>query len=132
MATDEALFTPVVQAVNKKGLGQVAKETKDLATRAREKKLAIEEFTGGTFGTSNLGMFQIEQFTAIINPPQSANLAISQALSELQLNSNGEVYQTKQMKLTLSCDHRIIDGATGAKFLKELKRILENPISLAL
>ena len=81
VATDDALFTPIVKAVNKKGLGQVAKETKDLAIRAREKKLAIEEFTGGTFGTSNLGMFQIEQFTAIINPPQSANLAISQSIA---------------------------------------------------
>ncbi len=132
VATDDALFTPIVRAVNKKGLGQIAKETKDFALRAREKRLAIEEFTGGTFGTSNLGMFQIEQFTAIINPPQSANLAIAQALTELQLDSNGEVYQSKQMKLTLSCDHRIIDGATGAKFLKELKKILENPLFLTL
>ncbi len=132
VATPDGLITPIIRAVNQKGLGQIARETKDMAGRAREKKLAISEFTGGTFGTSNLGMFGIEQFTAIINPPQSCNLAIAQASDELQLDEEGNVIKTKQMRLTLSCDHRVVDGAVGAKFLKTLKRILENPITLML
>lgn len=132
VALPEGLITPIIRGVNKKGLGQIAKETKDLASRAREKKLAIEEFTGGTFGTSNLGMFGIEQFTAIINPPQACNLAISQAIPALRMNEDGEVIQTHQMKLTLSCDHRVVDGALGAQFLATLKSILENPFKLML
>ncbi len=132
VATPEGLITPVIRAVNQKGLGQIAKESKDMASRAREKKLKIEEFTGGTFGTSNLGMFGIEEFTAIINPPQATSLAISQTSAELQMDEGGKVTQTQQMKLTLSCDHRVVDGALGAQFLKTLKNVLENPITMML
>ncbi|MBF0279299.1 MAG: pyruvate dehydrogenase complex dihydrolipoamide acetyltransferase [SAR324 cluster bacterium] len=132
VATPEGLITPIIRGVNQKGLGQIAKESKDMATRAKEKKLKIEEFTGGTFGTSNLGMFGIEEFTSIINPPQASNLAIAQSNLELQLDEDGKVVQTQQMKLTLSCDHRVVDGALGAQFLATLKEILENPITLML
>ena len=97
-----------------------------------KKKLKIEEFTGGTFGTSNLGMFGIEAFTAIINPPQATNLAIAKTSPELQLDAEGKVMQTMQMKLTLSCDHRVVDGALGAQFLATLKKVIENPITLML
>lgn len=132
VATPEGLITPIVRAVNQKGLGQIAKETKDLAERAKNKKLKLDEFNGGTFGTSNLGMFGIEQFTAIINPPQSCNLAISAIQDELQLDDENNVIITKQMKMTLACDHRVVDGAVGAAYMKTLKDIIENPLKLML
>lgn len=127
VATPDGLITPIVRNVNQKELGQISKDTTDLTNRAREKKLAPHEFTGGTFGTSNLGMFGIDHFTAIINPPQSCSLAIGQTSQELQLDKEGNVCATQIMKMTLSCDHRIVDGAVGAQFLKTLKKILENP-----
>lgn len=132
VATPVGLITPIIRNVNQKGLGQVAKEAKDMAARAKEKKLKPDEFSGGTFGTSNLGMFGIDQFTAIINPPQACNLAISGAHEEIQLNEAGQVIKTRQMKLTLSCDHRVVDGAVGAAYLKTLKNVLENPIAIML
>lgn len=132
VATPDGLITPIIRNVNQKGLGQIAKETKDMAERAKIKKLAIEEFTGGTFGTSNLGMFGIDQFTAIINPPQSCNLAIGRTSKELVLNEQGEVTTIQQMKLTISCDHRVVDGALGALFLQTLKKLMENPLAFML
>ena len=132
VATPDGLITPIIRNVNQKGLGQIAKETKDMAERAKMKKLAIEEFTGGTFGTSNLGMFGIDQFTAIINPPQACNLAIGRTSKELVLDEKGEVTTIQQMKLTISCDHRVVDGALGAHFLQTLKKLMENPLAFML
>jgi pyruvate dehydrogenase E2 component (dihydrolipoamide acetyltransferase) len=127
VAIDEGLITPVVRGANKKGIAQIAKEVKELAGRAREKKLAPEEYTGATFSISNLGMFGIKEFTAIINPPEAAILAIGGATPTAVVR-NGEIVVRQIMHVTMSCDHRVIDGATGAKFLQTFKQMLENPI----
>jgi pyruvate dehydrogenase E2 component (dihydrolipoamide acetyltransferase) len=127
VAIDEGLITPVVRGANKKGIAQIAKEVKELAGRAREKKLAPEEYTGATFSISNLGMFGIKEFTAIINPPEAAIFAIGGA-SPTAVVRDGEIVIRHLMSVTMSCDHRVIDGATGAKFLKTFKQMLENPI----
>lgn len=131
VAIGEGLITPVIQNVDQKGLGQIAKETRDLATRARDRKLQPHEFEGSTFTTSNLGMFGIEEFTAIINPPNACILAIG-AIRDVPVVKGGGVVPGKRMKLTLSCDHRVVDGATGAQFLDSVKRYLEEPMNLLL
>jgi len=131
VALDDGIVTPVVRNCEMKSLGQIAKETKDLAERARERKLKPEEYQGGTFTVSNLGMFDVENFTAIINPPEGAILAVG-AIVEKPVVENGQIVVGHTMKVTLSCDHRVIDGAVGAQFLQELKRILENPLSLVI
>jgi pyruvate dehydrogenase E2 component (dihydrolipoamide acetyltransferase) len=127
VAIDEGLITPVIRGANKKGIAQIAKEVKELAGRAREKKLAPEEYTGATFSISNLGMFGIKEFTAIINPPEAAIFAIG-AAKPTAVVENGEIVIKNIMSVTMSCDHRVIDGATGAKFLQTFKQMLENPI----
>lgn len=127
VAIDEGLITPVVRAANKKGIAQIAKEVKELAARAREKKLQPEEYTGATFSISNLGMFGIKEFTAIINPPESAIFAIG-AAKPTAVVKDGEIVVRNVMSVTMSCDHRVIDGATGAKFLQTFKQMLENPV----
>jgi len=127
VAIDEGLITPVVRGANKKGIAQIAKEVKELAGRAREKKLAPEEYTGATFSISNLGMFGIKEFTAIINPPEAAIFAIGGATPTAVVR-DGEIVVRQIMHVTMSCDHRVIDGATGAKFLQTFKQMLENPI----
>jgi pyruvate dehydrogenase E2 component (dihydrolipoamide acetyltransferase) len=127
VAIDEGLITPVVRGANKKGIAQIAREVKELAGRAREKKLAPEEYTGATFSISNLGMFGIKEFTAIINPPEAAILAVGGA-APTPVVRDGEVVVRQIMHVTMSCDHRVIDGATGAKFLQTFKQMLENPI----
>lgn len=127
VAIDEGLITPVVRGANKKGIAQIAKEVKELAGRAREKKLQPEEYTGATFSISNLGMFGIKEFTAIINPPEAAILAVGGA-APTPVVRDGEVVVRQMMHVTMSCDHRVIDGATGAKFLQTFKQMLENPI----
>ena len=127
VAIDEGLITPVVRGANKKGIAQIAREIKELAGRAREKKLQPEEYTGATFSISNLGMFGIKEFTAIINPPESSILAIG-AAKPTAIVENGEIVVRNVMNVTMSCDHRVIDGATGAKFLQTFKQMLENPI----
>ena len=127
VAIDEGLITPVVRGANKKGIAQIAKEVKELAGRAREKKLAPEEYTGATFSISNLGMFGIKEFTAIINPPEAAIFAIGGAVPTAVVR-DGEIVVRQIMHVTMSCDHRVIDGATGAKFLQTFKQMLENPI----
>ena len=109
VAIDEGLITPVIRDADSKGLAQIAAETRDLATRARDKKLAPEDYEGSTFTTSNLGMFGIENFTAIINPPNSCILAIG-AIRDEPVVKDGAVVAGKRMKLTLSCDHRVVDG----------------------
>ncbi len=127
VAIDEGLITPVIRGANKKGIGQISREIKEMATRAREKKLQPEEYTGATFSISNLGMFGIEQFTAIINPPEAAIFAIGSAAPKAVVR-DGEIVIRNVMNVTMSCDHRVIDGATGAKFLQTFKQMLENPI----
>lgn len=131
VAIDEGLITPVVRDADRKGLSQIARETRELAERARNRELDPEEFEGATFTTSNLGMFGIEEFTAIINPPNSAILAIGEIRDE-PVVEDGEVVPGKRMKVTLSCDHRVVDGATGAEFLRTVRSYLEEPTSLLL
>jgi pyruvate dehydrogenase E2 component (dihydrolipoamide acetyltransferase) len=127
VAIDEGLITPVIRRANRKGIAEIAAEVKELAARAREKKLQPEEYTGATFSVSNLGMFGIKEFTAIINPPESSILAIG-AAKPTAVVENGEVVVKNMMSVTMSCDHRVIDGATGARFLQTFKQMLENPI----
>jgi pyruvate dehydrogenase E2 component (dihydrolipoamide acetyltransferase) len=127
VAIDEGLITPVIRAANKKGIAQIAREVKELAKRARDKKLQPEEYTGATFSISNLGMFGIKEFTAIINPPEAAIFAIGGATPTAVVR-DGEIVIRNIMSVTMSCDHRVIDGATGAKFLQTFKQMLENPI----
>lgn len=127
VAVEDGLITPVIRAANRKGIVDISKEIKDMAGRAREKKLQPEEYTGATFSISNLGMFGIKEFTAIINPPEAGILAIG-AATPTAVVRNGEIVVRNIMNVTMSCDHRVIDGATGAKFLQTFKQMLENPI----
>jgi pyruvate dehydrogenase E2 component (dihydrolipoamide acetyltransferase) len=129
VAVEEGLITPVIRHADLKSLRQISAESKDLAGRARERKLKPEEYTGGTFSVSNLGMFDIDQFTAIINPPEAGILAIG-AIVEKPVVVDGAVTVRRRMRVTLSCDHRVIDGATGATFLRTLKTLLENPLAM--
>jgi pyruvate dehydrogenase E2 component (dihydrolipoamide acetyltransferase) len=129
VAIEEGLITPVIRHADQKSLRQIAAETKDLAARARERKLTPEEYTGGTFSVSNLGMLDIEEFTAIINPPEAGIIALGR-IAEKAVVHEGAVVPRKRMRLTMSCDHRVIDGATGAQFLRTLKGMLENPLAL--
>lgn len=131
VAIDEGLLTPVIRNADTKGLAQISKETRALAAAARDRTLEPADWEGATFTTSNLGMFGIEEFTAIINPPNSCILAIG-GIRDVPVVEDGEVVPGKRMKLTLSCDHRIVDGATGAKFLNTLKQYLEEPMNLML
>jgi pyruvate dehydrogenase E2 component (dihydrolipoamide acetyltransferase) len=131
VAIDEGLITPVVENADQKGLTEIARETRELAERARNRDLEPEEFEGATFTTSNLGMFGIEEFTAIINPPNSAILAIGE-IRDTPVVEDGEVVPGKRMKVTLSCDHRVVDGATGAQFLNSVRSYLEEPMNLLL
>lgn len=131
VAIDEGLITPVLRDADRKGLTEIARETKELAERARNRDLEPEEFEGATFTTSNLGMFGIEEFTAVINPPNSAILAIGE-IRDTPVVKDGEVVPGKRMKVTLSCDHRVVDGATGAQFLDTVRSYLEEPMNLLL
>jgi len=131
VAIDEGLITPVIRDADRKGLTEIARETRDLAERARNRDLEPEEFEGATFTTSNLGMFGIEEFTAIINPPNSAILAIGE-IRDTPVVEDGEVVPGKRMKVTLACDHRVVDGALGAKFLASVRSYLEEPMNLLL
>ena len=131
VAMEDGLITPVVRDADRKGLAQIAAETRDLAGRARDKKLTPEEFSGSTFTTSNLGMFGIEAFTSIINPPNVCILAIG-AVRETPVVKDGQVVVGSRMTLTLSCDHRVVDGAKGAAFLTDVKAMLEEPLTMLL
>lgn len=130
VAVEDGLITPTVFDADKKSLSTIATEVRELAGRAREKRLKPEEYTGGTFSISNLGMYGIEQFTAIINPPQSAILACGAVKKEPVVDADGRLAVGTRMKVTMSCDHRAIDGATGSEFLLEVKKLLENPLLL--
>ncbi len=131
VAIDAGLITPVIRHADQKGLAQIAEETRELAGRARDRELQPEEFEGSTFTTTNLGMFGIEEFTGIINPPNACILAIG-AIRDEAVVEDGAVVPGKRMKVTLSCDHRIVDGATGAEFLNTVQQYLEDPMSMLL
>jgi pyruvate dehydrogenase E2 component (dihydrolipoamide acetyltransferase) len=110
-------------------LSQIANEVRELAERARSRKLKPEEYTGASFSISNLGMFGIDEFTAVINPPEAAILAVG-AMTPKPVVRDHEVVVRQMMRVTMSCDHRAVDGATGAKFLQTFKKMLENPLYL--
>ncbi|MBM4169076.1 MAG: 2-oxo acid dehydrogenase subunit E2 [Ignavibacteria bacterium] len=131
VALESGLVTPVLRNCEHKGIAQINAELRDLAERARNRKLKPEEYQGATFTISNLGMFDVEDFVAIINPPEGAILAVGSIL-EKPVVKNGNVVAGKTMKVTLSSDHRIIDGVIAAQFLQDFRAILENPASLAL
>jgi pyruvate dehydrogenase E2 component (dihydrolipoamide acetyltransferase) len=131
VAIEEGLVTPVVRHADQKGLTQIADETRSLAERARARKLEPADWEGSTFTTSNLGMFGIEEFTAIINPPNACILGIG-AIRDEAVVRKGEIVPGKRMKVTLSCDHRVVDGATGAAYLATLKQYLEEPLNMLL
>ena len=130
VAIEEGLITPVIFDADQKGLREIAAEARELAGRARERKLKPEEYTGSTFSVSNLGMFGIDHFTAIINPPECGILAIG-GIEPKPVVVGGNVVVRRRLRVTMSCDHRVIDGATGAKFLQTLRRLLELPLLLA-
>ncbi len=129
VAVEEGLLVPVVRFADGKSLSQIAVEVKDFAQKAKDKKLQPSDWEGNTFTISNLGMFGIDQFTAIINPPDACILAIG-GISKVPVVKNGQVVPGNVMKVTLSCDHRVVDGATGAAFLQTLKGLLEEPLRM--
>lgn len=129
VAIDDGLIVPVIKFADQKSLSQIAAESKALADKARNKKLQPPEFTGNTFTISNLGMMDIDEFTAIINPPDSCILAVGRIVPT-PVVENGQVVVRQLMKITLSCDHRVVDGAVGSRFLQTLKAHLENPVTM--
>jgi pyruvate dehydrogenase E2 component (dihydrolipoamide acetyltransferase) len=129
VAIEDGLITPVIRGAERKSLGEIAAEVRELAERARSRKLMPDEYTGATFSISNLGMMGIDEFTAVINPPEAAILAVG-SMTPKAVVRNGEVVVRQIMRVTMSCDHRVIDGATGARFLQTFKKILENPLLL--
>jgi pyruvate dehydrogenase E2 component (dihydrolipoamide acetyltransferase) len=131
VATDGGLITPIVRSSEKKGLAAISSEVKDLAARARDGKLAPEEYQGGTFTISNMGMLGVREFAAVINPPQACILAVG-AGEERVVVRDGEIVTATQMTCTLSCDHRAVDGAVGAEFLAAFKALIEHPVRLIL
>ena len=129
VALDEGLITPVLRDCDAKPLSQIAFEARDLAERARGGKLRAQEMSGATFSVSNLGMFDVEEFSAIINPPEGAILAVGSVV-EKPVAEGGQIRVGRRMKMTISCDHRVMDGAMGARFLQDVKRLLEEPLRL--
>jgi pyruvate dehydrogenase E2 component (dihydrolipoamide acetyltransferase) len=129
VATERGLIVPVIRDADQKSLGQIASQARDLAERASAGKLQPPDYSGGTFTVSNLGMFGVEQFNAVINPPESAILAVG-AVAREPANHNGEIALRDRMRLTLSVDHRALDGAIGARYLQALKGLLERPMLL--
>ncbi|MEA2268991.1 MAG: hypothetical protein QOC64_1601, partial [Solirubrobacteraceae bacterium] len=131
VAADETLVVPTIFDADRKGLGQIATETRALAEKVREGRISPPELSGGTFSITNLGMYGVEHFTAVVNPPQAAILAVGK-LGPRAVAHEGEVVVRSRMTLTVSCDHRILYGAPAAEFLARIKAILEQPIALAL
>ncbi|MEN5229313.1 pyruvate dehydrogenase complex dihydrolipoamide acetyltransferase [Brevundimonas naejangsanensis] len=129
VAIDGGLITPIIRKAETKGLAQIATESKDLAKRARERKLKPEEFQGGTFSVSNLGMFGIKQFTSIINEPQGCIMSVG-AGEQRPVVKDGQLAVATVMTVTLTCDHRVVDGATGARFLQAFKPLIEDPVAM--
>ena len=129
VATDDGLIVPVVFDADRKSMRQISAEVKELARLARERRLKPEQYTGSTFSVSNLGMYGIDQFTAIINPPETGILAVGRA-EDKAVVIDGAVVIRKRLRLTMSCDHRAVDGAVGARFLQTLGRMIENPMMM--
>lgn len=130
VAVEEGLLVPVIRFADNKGLSHIAAEVRELAGKAKDKKLQPAEMQGNTFTISNLGMFGIDEFTAIINPPDACILAVGGINKRLVMDDNGELRNELIMKVTLSCDHRVVDGATGAQFLQTFKALLEDPVRM--
>lgn len=130
VAVDEGLLVPVIKFADNKTLSHISAEAREFADKAKSKKLSPDEMKGNTFSISNLGMMGISEFTAVINPPDSCILAVGGIKKELAMNEDGDLIENNIMKLTLSCDHRTVDGATGAKFLNTLKENLEQPVRM--
>ena len=131
VAVEDGLITPVIRNADLKSLAAIGREAKELADRARSRRLQPSEYTGATFSVSNLGMFDIDEFTAVINPPEAGIIAVG-AIVQKPVVVDGQVTARRRLRLTMSCDHRVIDGATGAAFLKTLKQMLENPLAMLL
>jgi pyruvate dehydrogenase E2 component (dihydrolipoamide acetyltransferase) len=129
MAIEDGLLVPVVKFADSKSLAQISVEVKEFAAKAKEKKIQLEEMQGNTFTVSNLGMFGIEEFTSIINAPESCILAVG-AIKQTPVVKNGEIVPGNVMKVTLTCDHRTVDGAVGASFLQTLKGFVEDPVRI--
>jgi pyruvate dehydrogenase E2 component (dihydrolipoamide acetyltransferase) len=130
VAVEEGLIVPVIRFADQKTLSQIAAEAKTLYGKAKDKKLQPNEFSGNTFTISNLGMMDIDEFTAIINPPDSCILAVGRIKEEVYRKADGSFGVRNVMKVTLSCDHRSVDGAVGAAFLQTLKKFIENPVTM--
>jgi pyruvate dehydrogenase E2 component (dihydrolipoamide acetyltransferase) len=131
VALDDGLITPVIWNADAKSLAEISRDAKELAERARSRRLQPDEYTGSTFSVSNLGMFDIDQFTAVINPPEAGIIAVGSITSK-PVVVDGQIAPRRRVRITMSCDHRVIDGATGAAFLKTLKQMLENPLAMLL
>lgn len=131
VAVEDGLITPVLRDADRRPLSEIGAVARELAQRARERRLKPEEYTGSTFSVSNLGMFEIDEFTAVINPPEAGIVAVG-AIVPKPVVVDGAVTVRRRLRLTMSCDHRVIDGATGAAFLKTLKQMLENPLAMLL
>jgi len=131
VAIEDGLITPIVRQADRKSLLEISQEVRALAEKARTRKLLPDEYTGSTFTISNLGMYDITHFTAIINPPEAAILAVG-SVRRIPVVRENQVVPGWRMQVTLSCDHRVVDGAAGALFLQELKRLLENPVAILL
>jgi len=130
VAVEDGLITPVIRHTDLKSLAEIGAEARELAQRARSRRLKPDEYTGSTFSVSNLGMFDIDHFTAVINPPEAGILAIGSIVPRPVADAAGTVTVRRRLRLTMSCDHRVIDGATGAQFLQTLKGMLENPLAM--
>ena len=131
VAVEDGLITPVIRNTDMKSLSEIGVEARELAQKARNRRLKPEEYTGATFSVSNLGMFDIDQFTAVINPPEAGIVAVGSIVPKA-VPEGDRVVVRRRLHLTMSCDHRVIDGATGAAFLKTLKQMLENPLAMLL
>jgi len=131
VAVEDGLITPVIRNAELKSLAEIGREAKELADRARSRRLQPNEYTGSTFSVSNLGMFDIDQFTAVINPPEAGIIAVGSIVQKAVV-VDGQPAVRRRTRITMSCDHRVIDGATGAAFLKTLKQMLENPLAMLL
>ena len=131
VAVEDGLITPVIRNADMKPLADIGREAKELAEKARSRRLQPTDYTGSTFSVSNLGMFDIDQFTAVINPPEAGIIAVG-SIVQKPVVVDGQLTARRRMRITMSCDHRVIDGATGAAFLKTLKQMLENPLAMLL
>jgi pyruvate dehydrogenase E2 component (dihydrolipoamide acetyltransferase) len=131
VAVEDGLITPVIRDADRKTLAEIGTEARELAQRARNRRLKPDEYTGATFSVSNLGMFDIDQFTAVINPPEAGIIAVGSIVPK-PVAEGAAVVVRRRLRLTMSCDHRVIDGATGAQFLRTLKQMLENPLAMLL